>query len=104
MASDERTLEALLEEDRRFEPSAEFREQANASDPQLYERAAMSPESFWEEQGARAGLVRALGSCARVEPAKGTLVRWREAECGAQLPGPARGGAPSQQGCVDLGG
>jgi acetyl-CoA synthetase len=49
MASDDRTLEALLDEGRRFEPSASFRGQAAASDPDIYERAAASPESFWEE-------------------------------------------------------
>jgi acetyl-CoA synthetase len=49
MASQERTLEALLEEGRRFEPAAEFREQANLSDPGIYERAVASPEAFWEQ-------------------------------------------------------
>jgi acetyl-CoA synthetase len=49
MTSQERTLEALLEEGRRFEPAAEFRKAAIMSDPGVHERAASSPESFWEE-------------------------------------------------------
>ncbi|MDX1673542.1 MAG: acetate--CoA ligase [Longimicrobiales bacterium] len=49
MATDERTLEALLEESRTFEPSEAFREAANASDPAIYERASEDPEGFWAE-------------------------------------------------------
>jgi acetyl-CoA synthetase len=48
MASVEQNLEALLQEDRRFPPPAEFRKQANASDPAIYKQAAADPESFWE--------------------------------------------------------
>ncbi|MFO7894304.1 MAG: acetate--CoA ligase [Longimicrobiales bacterium] len=49
MATDERALEALLEESRTFEPSERFRAAANASDPAIYERAAEDPEGFWAE-------------------------------------------------------
>jgi acetyl-CoA synthetase len=49
MATDERTLEALLEESRTFEPSEAFKAAAHASDPALYERAAEDPEGFWAE-------------------------------------------------------
>jgi acetyl-CoA synthetase len=50
MASEaERPLEALLDESRRFEPTAEFRAAANASDPGIYERAAADPEGYWAE-------------------------------------------------------
>ena len=48
MALGERALEALLREERRFAPSEEFREGANASDPTIYERAEADPEGFWE--------------------------------------------------------
>jgi acetyl-CoA synthetase len=48
MASQERALEALLQEGRTFESPAAFRENAILSDPGVYERAAGSPESFWE--------------------------------------------------------
>ena len=47
MATDERTLEALLDESRRFEPPEEFREEAHASDPSVYERADADPEKYW---------------------------------------------------------
>ena len=40
-------IDALLQEDRRFEPSAAFRAAAHANDPGIYERAAKDPEGFW---------------------------------------------------------
>ena len=40
-------LDALLTEDRTFEPPATFREGATASDPAVYESAARDPEGFW---------------------------------------------------------
>ena len=40
-------LEALLQEDRTFPPSEEFRRRANVSDPAIYEKAAGNPEEFW---------------------------------------------------------
>ncbi|MGH7475472.1 MAG: acetate--CoA ligase [Longimicrobiales bacterium] len=45
----EQALEVLLSEDRSFEPPGEFRAQANAGDPRIYERAARDAESFWAE-------------------------------------------------------
>jgi acetyl-CoA synthetase len=45
----ERDLSALLEE-KRFEPSAEFRERALLSDPKIYEEAAADPEAWWLRQ------------------------------------------------------
>jgi acetyl-CoA synthetase len=51
MATDvQGTIDALLKEDRRYEPSDEFRAQANVSDPAIYERAEKDPEGFWAEQ------------------------------------------------------
>jgi acetyl-CoA synthetase len=41
-------IDALLREDRRFEPSPAFRAAANANDPGVYDRAARDPEGFWE--------------------------------------------------------
>jgi acetyl-CoA synthetase len=41
-------IDALLKEDRSFPPSAEWKGQANISDPGIYERAAADPEAFWE--------------------------------------------------------
>jgi acetyl-CoA synthetase len=49
----EESLSALLEESRLFPPSEEFRRRANVSDPEIYERAAKDPESFWSEEAKR---------------------------------------------------
>ncbi|MBA2447035.1 MAG: AMP-binding protein, partial [Chloroflexi bacterium] len=43
-------IEVLLKEDRVYEPSPEFRAQANVSDPGIYDRARQDPEGFWAEQ------------------------------------------------------
>src|SRR5215216_3368775 len=43
-------IEVLLKEDRVYEPSPEFRAQANVSDPSIYDRARQDPEGFWAEQ------------------------------------------------------
>ena len=40
-------ISALLQEDRRFPPSADFRAKANINDPKIYESAARDPEAFW---------------------------------------------------------
>ena len=40
-------IDALLTEDRRFPPSADWRRQANVTDPAIYARAAADPEAFW---------------------------------------------------------
>jgi acetyl-CoA synthetase len=47
MAAREKALEALLREDRRFSPPAEFRKQANAPESGIYDRAAADSEGFW---------------------------------------------------------
>ncbi len=41
------SIEALLQEDRTFPPTDEFRRQANISDPGVYEEARRDPEAFW---------------------------------------------------------
>src|SRR3984893_8895885 len=43
-------IDALLQEDRRYPPSDEFKAQANWNDPSIYERAEADPEAFWAEQ------------------------------------------------------
>ena len=53
MSEAERTIEALLSEQRVFEPPEAFRERAIASDPAIYERANADHESFWAEQAER---------------------------------------------------
>src|SRR5688572_23148975 len=49
MAIREQALEALLREERRLPPPSQFREQANANDPALYQRASDKPQEFWTE-------------------------------------------------------
>jgi len=46
MSSDSHAIEALLDETRRFEPSAEFARQANAQ-PEIYQRAERDYVEFW---------------------------------------------------------
>jgi acetyl-CoA synthetase len=40
-------IEALLQEDRSFAPSDEFRSRAQVNDPAIYQQAAQDPEAFW---------------------------------------------------------
>ena len=47
MSSSERTFEALLQEDRRFPPPAQFARDANVADPEVYARALADPEAYW---------------------------------------------------------
>jgi acetyl-CoA synthetase len=51
--SEQERLSALLQENRKFPPPAEFRKQANQSDPELYERARRDPEGFWAAEAKR---------------------------------------------------
>ena len=44
----DQTIDVLLEEGRSFEPPSSFVEQANISDPEIYEKAKKDPEAFWE--------------------------------------------------------
>jgi acetyl-CoA synthetase len=52
MADVEATIEALLSENRVFQPPEEFRAAANWNDPAIYERAAADPEGFWAERAS----------------------------------------------------
>ena len=40
-------IDALLNEARVFEPTTNWRTNATANDPGIYERAASDPEAFW---------------------------------------------------------
>src|ERR1700732_2477064 len=44
------SIDALLQEDRRYPPSDEFKAQANWNDPGIYQRAEADPQAFWAEQ------------------------------------------------------
>ena len=52
-ATKQERLEALLQERRTFQPSAEFRRQANAADPEIYDKARQNLEAFWAEEAER---------------------------------------------------
>jgi len=43
-------IDALLTENRKFPPSAEFKKSALLSDPAIYDEAGADPEAFWEAQ------------------------------------------------------
>ncbi len=47
MSNSKPTIDTLLTEERLFEPSKSFSEQANASDPNIYQFAEDNPEEFW---------------------------------------------------------
>ena len=47
MADSPNTLDTLLQEDRRFPPSADFTRAAHVSDPGIYDEAASDREAFW---------------------------------------------------------
>ena len=49
MSDREGTISALMTEDRRYSPAAEFTAHANWSDPEVYQRALEDPEGFWSE-------------------------------------------------------
>jgi acetyl-CoA synthetase len=49
----ERTIEALLQERRTFDPPQAFRTQANANDPAIYDHAAKDPDGWWASQAER---------------------------------------------------
>lgn len=49
MADEELDLEVLLKDEERFEPPSEFVEQANVSDPKVYEEADADYEAWWEK-------------------------------------------------------
>ena len=53
VAQEPENLAALLDEKRVFPPSEEFRRQANAPDPAIYEKAGRSLEDFWAEEASR---------------------------------------------------
>jgi acetyl-CoA synthetase len=43
-------IDVLLQENRKFAPTDEFRRDANLSDPSIYETAARDPETYWAKQ------------------------------------------------------
>ncbi len=53
MEGREKTIEALLEERRTFEPAEDFAAQAVVSDPSVYEEAERDPDAWWASQAER---------------------------------------------------
>jgi len=51
-------IDALLQENRKFPPSDEFRRAAVVGDEGVYERAAADPDAFWAEQAAQLAWIR----------------------------------------------
>uniref|UniRef100_A0A7C3AQP0 Acetyl-coenzyme A synthetase n=1 Tax=Thermorudis sp. TaxID=1969470 RepID=A0A7C3AQP0_9BACT len=54
----EGTIEALLQEERRYHPPAELAARANVNDPSIYRRAKEDPEAFWAEAARALDWVR----------------------------------------------
>ena len=52
MADKHAQIDALLQEDRHFEPSAAFVAASHVSDPKIYDEAARDPEAFWAKFAA----------------------------------------------------
>ncbi len=64
----EATIEALLSEERVFEPPAGFASRAVVSDPAVYERATADPEGFWAEQAESLDWIRKWDTVLEWEP------------------------------------
>ena len=89
----EQDLQALLEVER-FEPPAEFREDALLSDPAVYEQAAADPEAWWMRQATELldWVEEPSQGPRRLQPALLRVVRRRQAQRLRELPRPARRG------------
>jgi acetyl-CoA synthetase len=64
----QRTIEALLEERRTFEPPTEFADQANARDPSVYEDAERDPDAWWESQADRLEWFERWEEASQIDP------------------------------------
>ena len=81
MTSPKLPIEALLAEERAFEPTAALREQANISDPSVYERAKKDPEGFWAEAARSLDWFKTMGQGSRMEPSDREVVCRRQDQC-----------------------
>jgi acetyl-CoA synthetase len=61
-------ISALLQEDRSFPPSEEFRRQANIADPEIYARAAQDPEAFWASMAAELEWIKPWDTILKWDP------------------------------------
>ena len=46
-------IDVLLQENRKFEPSEEFRAQAFIGSGEIYEQAARDPEAYWAAEAGK---------------------------------------------------
>ena len=100
----QRNIEALLSEDRVFEPPDAFRADAIANDPNVYDRANADLEAFWAEQAERLSWSRPWDTVMEWNPPWVTWFEGRAAQRVLQLPGPPRRGGRRRQGRLLLGG
>ena len=61
-------IDNLLQEDRRFPPTAAWTKSANIADPTVYDRAARDPESFWAEFARELEWIRPWDSVLKWDP------------------------------------
>ena len=76
MTADEQnqdTISALYAEHRTFPPPAAFAAQANVSDPEIYERAAADPESYWAGEAESIDWIKPWDSVLSWDP---PFARW----------------------------
>jgi acetyl-CoA synthetase len=73
MTDVQKTIEALLSEQRLFEPPGEFAARALVADPGIYERADADPTAFWAEQAERLSWFKRWDSVMEWTP---PWVRW----------------------------
>ena len=100
----QRNIDALLSEDRVFEPPEAFRARALVYDRSIYERAEADPEGFWAEQAERLTWFKRWDTVMEWDAAVGEVVRGRHAQRLLQLPRPPRRGRRRGQGRLPLGG
>lgn len=74
MSNESQTINTLLEESRTYEPSAEFRAQANVNDPEIYARAAADPVAFWEDQARQLAWIQPWTQA--LDDSKAPFYRW----------------------------
>ena len=70
-------IDALLREDRHFDPPPAFAADAIVRDASVYDEAARDPEAFWARLRPRARVAAPVDEGARVEAAARAVVRRR---------------------------
>ena len=82
---------------RTYEPPEEFAREANVNDPSIYEEAEQDYEGFWAERARELHWFKEWDRVLDWDPARGPMVRRRQAQRLVQLPGlPGRAGQGRQ--------